>query len=129
MRNPKTQGIDEYIALQPEDSHDGLQKIRQIIQGVAPKATETISYHMPAFKYHGMLVGFANWKNHFGFYPWNGSTVKEFEKELTDYETSKGAIQFPKGKSLPVALIKKIVTARMQDNIVKEKLKKEKSGK
>jgi uncharacterized protein YdhG (YjbR/CyaY superfamily) len=129
MRNPKTKTIDEYISLQPEDAVEGLAKLRNIIKSASPDATETISYHMPAFHYKGMLVGFANWKNHYGFYPWNGSTVKEFQEELKDYATSKGAIQFPKNKPLPVTLIKKIVKARMKDNIVKEKLKNEKKRK
>ncbi len=124
MHNPKTKNIDDYISLQSEDSIEGLQKLRQIIRSVAPDAIETISYHMPAFKYHGMLVGFAAWKNHYGFYPWNSKTVVDFTEELKGYETSKGAIQFPKNKPLPVALIKKIVKARMKANIEKEKAKK-----
>jgi uncharacterized protein YdhG (YjbR/CyaY superfamily) len=124
MHNPKTKSIDDYISLQPEELVEGLEKLRQIIRSVAPEATETISYHMPAFQYHGMLVGFAGWKKHYGFYPWNGSTVIEFKEELKGYETSKGAIQFPRDKPLPVALIKKIVKFRMKENIEKEKNKK-----
>ena len=124
MHNPKTKSIDEYISLQPEELVEGLEKLRQIIRSVAPEATETISYHMPAFQYHGMLVGFAGWKKHYGFYPWNASTVIEFKEELKGYETSKGAIQFPRDKPLPVALIKKIVKFRMKENIEKEKRKK-----
>jgi uncharacterized protein YdhG (YjbR/CyaY superfamily) len=124
MHNPKTKNIDEYISLQPEELVEGLEKLRQIIRSVAPDATEVISYHMPGFKYHGMLVGFAGWKKHYGFYPYNASTVNEFKEELKGYETSKGAIQFPVDKALPVALIKKIVKFRMKENIEKEKNKK-----
>ncbi|MDB5209281.1 MAG: hypothetical protein JWQ30_108 [Sediminibacterium sp.] len=124
MHNPKTKNIDEYISLQSEDSVEGLEKLRQIIRSVAPEATELISYHMPAFKYQGMLVGFAAWKNHYDFYPWNSSTVNEFKEDLKGYDTTKGAIQFPKDKPLPVTLIKKIVKARMKQNIEKEQNKK-----
>ncbi len=126
MQTFKAKNIDEYIAAQSEDAIEGLEKLRQVIRATAPEAVEMISYQMPAFHYHGMLVGFAAWKNHYGFYPWNSSTVHEFKEELKGYETSKGAIQFQKNKPLPVALIKKIVKARMKDNIAKEKLKKEK---
>lgn len=116
--------ITDYIALQPPGDREALEQLRYIIQSAAPDATETISYNMPAFRYHGMLVGFANWKNHIGFYPWNSTTVTHFAKELTGYETSKGAIQFQKSKPLPVALIKKLVRARVKDNLAKEKTKK-----
>jgi uncharacterized protein YdhG (YjbR/CyaY superfamily) len=113
--------IDEYLAGQPPKTRTALQKLRKIILSVAPEANEVISYAMPAFKYHGMLVGFAGWKNHAGFYPWNSRTVAEFKDELKGYETSKGAIQFPLDKPIPVALIKKIVKARIKENLAKEK--------
>lgn len=129
MQKNKPATIDDYIASQPGDAAEGLQQLRRIIQSTAPAAKEMISYGMPAFQLHGMLVGFANWKNHIGFYPWNSSTVKAFAEQLQDYQTSKGAIQFPKNKKLPVSLIRKIVRARIADNIAKEKLKKEKKKK
>jgi len=115
--------IDEYLALQPVQVRAALQKLRKIIKSVAPESEEVISYSMPAFKYHGMLVGFAGWKNHAGFYPWNSRTVDEFKDELKKYTTSKGAIQFPLDKPIPVTLVKKIVKTRMKDNLAKEKLK------
>jgi uncharacterized protein YdhG (YjbR/CyaY superfamily) len=117
--------IDEYLATQPPKTREVLEKLRRIILSIAPEAEEVISYAMPAFKYHGMLVGFAGWKNHAGFYPWNSRTIAEFKDELKAYETSKGAIQFPLEKPIPVALVKKIVKARMKDNLAKEKLKKQ----
>ncbi len=86
--------IDEYFALQPPKTRVALEKLRQIILSIAPDAEEVISYAMPAFKYHGMLVGFAAWKNHVGFYPWNSRTVEAFKEELKTYSTSKSAIQF-----------------------------------
>lgn len=129
MAGEKANEIDRYIAAQAADAVEGLQKLRQIILSVAPQAKQKISYQMPAFEFHGMLVGFAAWKNHYGFYPWNSTTVQEFAEELKGYETSKGAIQFPKNKPLPVTLIKKIVKARMADNLAKEIAKKEKRKK
>jgi uncharacterized protein YdhG (YjbR/CyaY superfamily) len=107
--------IDTYISMQSENIQPALEKLRQTIKAVAPEAEEVISYGMPSFKWNGMLVGFAAAKNHFGFYPWNGSTVDQFK-------TSKGAIQFPIDKPLPFALIKRIVKSRMKENL--DKLKK-----
>ena len=119
--NPAIKDIETYILMQPENVQPGLQKLRQTINAAAPEAEEVISYGMPAFKWNGMLVGFAAAKKHFGFYPWNGSTVDQFKEELKTFETSKGAIRFPIDKPLPVALIKKIVKSRMKENLSKPK--------
>ena len=115
--------IDSYLAGVPSPARVKLEKLRSIILSVAPDAEEVISYAMPAFKYHGMLVGFAAWKNHVGFYPWNSRTIAEFKDELRGFTTSKGAIQFPLDKPIPIALVKKIVKVRMKENLAKEKLK------
>lgn len=112
--------IDSYIAVQPTNVKTFLENLRQTIKSVAPDAEEVISYNMPAFKYHGMLVGFAGAKNHCGFYPWNSRTVEEFKDDLKDFSTSKGTIRFSWEKPLPVALVKKIVKARMKENISKK---------
>jgi uncharacterized protein YdhG (YjbR/CyaY superfamily) len=116
--------IDDYIYNQPDELRAGLETLRQAIKSSAPEAEEVISYSMPAFRYHGMLVGFAAAKNHYGFYPWNGHTTAEFKDDLKGFTGSKGAIHFPIDKPIPTALVKKIVKARMKENIEKEKLKK-----
>jgi uncharacterized protein YdhG (YjbR/CyaY superfamily) len=115
--------IDNYILNQPASAHASLEKLRQTIKAAAPEAEEVISYGMPSFKYHGMLVGFAAAKEHYGFYPWNSTTIDEFKEDLKPFGTSKGAIRFPAEKPLPIALIKKIVKARMKENLEKEKMK------
>lgn len=119
--NTAIKDIDSYISLQPEGSRAALEKLRRIIKSVAPDAVEVISYGMPAFKWNGMLVGFAAAKNHTGFYPWNGSTVEKFKDELQAFGTSSGAIRLPIDQPLPVALIKKIVKWRMKENLLKKK--------
>jgi uncharacterized protein YdhG (YjbR/CyaY superfamily) len=113
--------IDSYISLQQEKVQGALEKIRQTIKSVAPDAEEVISYGMPAFKWNGMLCGFAAAKKHIGFYPWNGSTVEKFKEELKDLGTSSGAIRLPIDQPIPVALIKKIVKFRMKENLSKKK--------
>jgi uncharacterized protein YdhG (YjbR/CyaY superfamily) len=112
--------IDDYISLQEKSKQAGLQKIRAIIKKVAPKATEGISYQMPVFKQNGNLVYFAAAKNHYGFYP-TSKPIEVFKAQLDTkgYTYSKGAIQFPDDKPIPVKLIQEIVKFRIQDNEMK----------
>src|SRR5687767_4587803 len=100
----KFRNIDEYIKLHSGKVAAHLRQLRQVIRKEAPEAEETISYNMPAYKLNGSLVYFAACANHIGFYPLP-SAIVAFSKELKDYTTSKGAIQFPLDQPLPVALI------------------------
>ncbi len=108
----KFKNIDEYHAMFPPEVQEQLEKLRKIIKESAPHAEETISYNMPAFKTSKVLVYYAAYKNHIGFYP-TSQPITVFKEELTKYKTSKGAIQFPLNKSFPAALIKKIVKFRL----------------
>ncbi len=116
--------IDSYIATFPEDVQVLLEQIRTAIKTSAPKAEEVISYGMPAFKLHGMLVYFAGYKQHIGFYP-TASGIAAFKDELSKYKNAKGSVQFPIDKPMPVALIKKMVKFRVKENLEKAKLKKQ----
>ena len=89
----------------------------------APGANEVISYRMPAYEQNGMLVYFAGYKSHIGFYP-TGEGISAFSKEIAAYKSSKGAVQFPLDKPLPVSLISKMVKHRVQVNKEKAALKK-----
>lgn len=107
--------VDAYIAAQPDAVQPLLQKIRATIRKAAPKAEEAISYGMPGYKYHGMLVYFAAWKSHIGFYA-VPSGNEAFKEELSVYKMSKGAVQFPLDKPMPLALIARIVKFRVKEN-------------
>lgn len=99
---------DDFIAKYPDDVQAILQKIRQTIRDVAPDAKEKISYGIPTFVLNGKnLVHFSAYEKHIGFYP-GSAPIKEFEKELTGYKTSKGTIQFPLNQPIPLKLIEKI---------------------
>jgi uncharacterized protein YdhG (YjbR/CyaY superfamily) len=115
--------IDSYISQQPEMVQATLEQLRQTIKSNVPDAEELISYNMPAFKYHGMLVYFAAFKNHIGFYP-IPSGIETFKKELSVYKSGKGSVHFPLDKPLPITLIKKIIKFRVKENLEKEKSKK-----
>ena len=110
--------IDEYIATFPIDIQKKLKEMREVIRETAPEATEKISYQMPTFFLQGNLVHFAAFKNHIGFYP-VPTGIEKFKKELSAYKTTKGAVQFPLDKPLPLDLIRKIVKFRVAENIRK----------
>ena len=120
--------VDDYIAQQPQAVQAGLTKLRQIVQKVAPDATEVISYGMPAYKLHGMLLYFAVAKNHYGFYAMPGA-IAAFKDRLEGYELSKGTIRFPLNKPIPVKLVTDIVRFRVQENLQKMEAKSEQKKK
>ena len=112
MLNKKPVNFEEYLAELPATVIQKLKEIRQLIQQTNSIAEECISYGMPAFKYKEKpLVYFAAFKNHIGFYP-TASGVKAVESELSKFQYSKGAIQFPIDNKIPVTLVKKIVKIR-----------------
>jgi uncharacterized protein YdhG (YjbR/CyaY superfamily) len=114
-RKPKT--VDEYLAGVNADHRDALQKLRETIHGVAPKAEECISYGIPAFRLNGRsLVFFGAWANHCAFYPGSSDTLKKFRNELRNFQTSKGTLRFSPEKPMPVALVKKLLKARIAEN-------------
>ena len=117
--------IDKYIAIFPEDVQAILEKVRATIQKAAPDAEETINYGIPTFTLKGNLVHFAGFKNHIGFYP-TPSGIEKFKKVLSVYEGAKGSVQFPLDKPIPYALIEKIVTFRVKENLEKSEAKGEK---
>lgn len=118
--------IDDYIAIQTPEVQILLEQMRQTIKNAAPEAEELISYNMPAFKYHGMLVYFAAYKNHIGFYA-TPTGHSEFKEELSIYKQGKGSVQFPLNQVLPLELISRIVKFRMGENLKKVQLKNNKS--
>jgi uncharacterized protein YdhG (YjbR/CyaY superfamily) len=115
----KFEDIDEYIKKSPKDVRNMLIEIRKTIKKAAPKATEKISYGMPAFVLNGNLIYFAAFKNHIGFYP-TSSPIVAFKKDLEPYKTSKGAIHLPLDKPIPFSLITKIVKYRVKENMSKK---------
>ena len=120
MRNAGYTSVDEYIAAFPEDIQALLEAVRATIRAAAPDAEERISYQMPAFALEGNLVYFAALKHHIGFYP-TSSGIAAFERELSRYKSSKGAVQFPLDEPLPLELISRIVRFRVAENHARAK--------
>ena len=113
----KPDTIDEYLAALSDDQRAALEKLRKTIRAAAPKAEECISYQLAAFRLNGRpLVAFGATANHCAFFLMSGSTVEAHKDELKDYDTSKGTIRFQADKPLPVALVRKLVKARIAEN-------------
>ena len=107
--------VDEYLAGVPKEVRATLEKLRKTIKAAAPMASESISYQMPMYKHHGMVIGFAAFKDHCSIFP--GAAVMDAHKEeLKRYDTSKGTIRFPANKPLPAGLVRKLVKARIAEN-------------
>lgn len=124
MENNKVEftSIDEYILQSPPEIRETLQTLRKVIKETAPDAQEKISYQMPAFFQSGVLVYFAAFKKHIGFYP-GASGIAAFKDKLSGYKGAKGSVQFPMDKPLPYDLIREIVKFRVEENTGKAKKK------
>jgi uncharacterized protein YdhG (YjbR/CyaY superfamily) len=109
--------VDVYIKNFPVEVQERLTAIRNIIQESAPQATERICMRMPTYDLNGKwLVHFAGFEKHIGFYP-QPEGITEFKEKLTGYKTSKGTVQFPHSKALPVDLIREIVRYRVDEQL------------
>ncbi len=118
MEKKSFKNVDQYISGFPENVSARLEEMRATIKKAAPEAEEGISYQMPAYKYLGIVLYFAGYKNHIGFYP-TASGIEAFKNELSKYKGAKGSVQFPLDKPLPLALISKIVKFKLKENIRK----------
>jgi uncharacterized protein YdhG (YjbR/CyaY superfamily) len=123
----KTNSIDDYIAGFPPATQKLLQQLRMTIRKAAPKAEETISYGIPTLKLNGNLVHFGGFKNHIGFFP-SALGIEAFKKELSSYKSSKGTVQFPLDKPLPLDLVTRMVKFRILQNEEKTASKKNSKG-
>ncbi|MFT3753195.1 MAG: DUF1801 domain-containing protein [Paludibacter sp.] len=114
--------VDSYIDSFPEETQKLLEQLRAIIKETAPEAEEKISYGMPGYKLNGMLVYFAGYAKHIGFYP-GVACIVAFMEELSVYKTSKGTVQFPLNRPLPTELIIHMVKFRIVENLQLKKKK------
>ena len=107
--------IEEYINAAPITVQEKLWQLHECILKAAPAAKQELKWRMPAYSYQKILVSFAVFKNHIGFYPMP-SVLQAFAKELSKYQTAKGSIQFPIDNTLPLPLISKMVKFRVKES-------------
>ena len=112
--------VTEYINAAPKEARQKLREMRTTIRAAAPGAAESLKWSMPAYSYRRILVTFAGFKHHIGFYP-TPSAVKAFAKQLSGFKTAEGSIQFPLDKPLPLDLIRKITAFRVRESVEEDK--------
>lgn len=127
-KTKKPTTIDGYISQFPGDVRAALEDVRATIRRAAPDAEEVISYQMPAFRQHGILVYFAAWKAHVGLYP-PISGDPAIEKAVARYAGPKGNLQFPLDGPMPLALIERVVRLRVKQDTAKAAAKRGKRSK
>ncbi len=120
MAGPAT--VEEYLAACPEDSRVALENLRAIVKAIAPDATDTISYQMPAIRHRGrLLLYYAAFKDHCSLFPMSGQIIAAHKAELQGYSLSKGTIRFRPDNPLPAALVEKIVRARLEEHAARDR--------
>ena len=107
--------IEEYIDSAPVESQDKLRQMHQCVRESARGATESLKWGMPAYSYQKILVTYAAFKHHIGFYPMP-SAIKAFASNLKKYKRAEGSVQFPLDQKLPLTLVKKIVRFRVKES-------------
>jgi len=113
---PKFDSVADYLKAVPPAQRALLRKVRQTIRAAAPTATEVISYGIPGYKHHGMLVYFAAFKDHCSLFGVGTRLMEKHKKALVPFKKSKGTIQFTVDKPLPLPLVRKLVKARVAQN-------------
>jgi len=120
MAKTDFRSVDEYIGTFPKDVQATLETIRRTIRKAVPEAEEVISYQMPAYKFHGRMLYFSAYKNHYSLFGATQGVRRAFKKELSRYEGTKGTIRFPLDEPVPVKLIRDIAMYRARENLGRE---------
>lgn len=108
--------IDEYISAFSPEVQAVLQQVRQVVCSAAPNAQEVISYQMPALRQHGVLIYFAAFKSHIGFYPPVRGDAR-LEEAAASYAGEKGNLRFPLNQPIPLDLIKRLTEFRVKQDL------------
>lgn len=122
-RNPETgaRAVDAYLAGVPPKFRSALETIRRTVRAVAPDAEEVISYKMPAFRYHGVLLYYGAFRDHCSLFLGSVVTQRKFSEELKPFETGKGTLQFTPDHPIPSDLLRRMVRARVAENACRSK--------
>jgi len=127
VANQKFETVGAYFSSFSEDTQHGLASIRDTIKKSVPQAEEVLSYQLPAFKYHGMLIYYSAYKSHYSIsFPPPFKVFEVFKERLLTYQMSKTTIQFPMDEPLPLELIGEMAMYRANENIESENKKKKK---
>lgn len=124
----KFETVDAYIASFPAEAQEALRRIGEAIREAVPEAEGVISYQLPAFSYHGMLIYYSAYKDHYSIsFPPPFTVFEAFKEKLAPYEVSKTAVKFPASEPLPLQLIRDLAAYKAEENLRKAQSKKTKS--
>ena len=114
-RTAGEKAVDEFLAGVPEPQRTTLQELRTMLKKILPAGQETIHYGVPAIQIDGIsIAGYASAKKHCSYFPHSGALLEPLANSLTKYDYSKGTLHFPVDKCLPITLVRKLVTARLE---------------
>ena len=117
MAKTKVASVDDYISAFPAEVQTTLQAVRRAIREAVPEAEECISYQMPTFRLHGVLLHFAAYKEHWSLFAVTQGVLDALGKDLARYEgTGRGTLRFPLGEPVPAKLIQAIARRRAEEN-------------
>ena len=125
-KSGRAKDVDEYLASVPEKDRAALEALRRTILSAAPMAEETISYGMPAYRFHGQLVFFAAFENHLSFFGVSKAVLEQFRDEVAPFRTSTTTLHFSADRPLPAPLVSRIVKARVAENEARQAAKRKK---
>ncbi len=113
-RKPKT--IDDYLATVSDEKRSALESLRKTIRSIIPEAEECISYGLPAFRLHGVVVaGFSATAKGCSYFPFSGSTLRTLARHLGGYEQTKSSLHFSPDRPLPTNLVRRLLKARLAE--------------
>jgi uncharacterized protein YdhG (YjbR/CyaY superfamily) len=122
----KYETVDEYLDNVSQEFRQPLMQIRQLILKLVPCAEEAMSYGIPSYKYKGMLVGYGAAMKHYAFYGMSNTILHQFKEELEGLDTGIGSIRFKPNSPVPVDLLERIILTRVQENEMKDLIRKSK---
>ncbi len=113
---PVARDVEHWLSRLEPKQRAALEKLQAQIRAAAPGAEEVISYGQPTYLLHGHLVAFGAFKNHLSFFPMSSTLIGKYP-EAALFATSSGTMQFQPEKPIPAALVKKLVKARIAENL------------
>jgi uncharacterized protein YdhG (YjbR/CyaY superfamily) len=108
--------VTAYLQALDPTKRETLSTLRITIRTLFPDAEECMSYQLPAFRLHGVVVaGFGAYAKHLSYFPHSGSVLAQLRDELSSFTTTRGALHFPVDQPLHAGLVKRLIEVRLID--------------